>query len=125
MPGLTDASPMQLNAPAFGGAEQGTFRPALLVDRGAEDVTAYMEIYGTPPAGAGLAVQFEVAATPDGPALASARATILATRDADRRVATTAIPIRSLAAGDYAGRAIVTLNGKTIGRVWRTVRKTN
>jgi hypothetical protein len=31
---LNDASPMQLNIPAFGGAEQGTFRPALVVDRG-------------------------------------------------------------------------------------------
>jgi hypothetical protein len=71
-------------------------------------------------AGAALAVLFEIAATPTARVGLGARH-ILAT-GRHRRVATTRF--RSLArCGEYAGRAVATLDGKVIGQVWRTVRK--
>jgi VWFA-related protein len=121
---LTTAGPFQVNSPMFGTTEQGAFRPRLQTEAGATEVTAYMELYAAGPMERKvLSVTFEIASGHDAPALVSTRARVLGTKDADRWVASAVVPIAVLAAGDYSGRAVLTLDGKEIGRVFRTVRK--
>jgi VWFA-related protein len=124
MAGLTKADPVALGTLMLGAAEQGAFKPRLSAGPTTTSVTAYLELYGDPPIGTKLNVTLELAATPDGPALASAVATLLVARaEPDRRVATGEVPIALAPVGDSVIRAVVTLDGKVIGRVWRTLRK--
>jgi hypothetical protein len=68
------------------------------------------------------AVRLELAATPSGPAVASADAAIAATTTGDRRIArgTVAIPA-SAPAGPLILRAQILLDGKVVGTVTRVV----
>ena len=101
------------------GLSRGGFRPMLQFSN--EPVAmAYLELYGqtTNPA----AVSVELAMSEDGPALLTMPASVSKTNDELRQFATAAVPIGSLPAGDYAVRAIVTVDGKQ-ARVMRTLRK--
>jgi hypothetical protein len=69
-----------------------------------------------------LSAGLEVARTPDGPAIVSSRLAIERGED-DRLVATGAIPIGALPAGDYVVRGIVNIEGGASGKVMRTLRK--
>ena len=100
----------------------GAFAPRLLFVAGDEDVTGYFEIYGASVA-EGATVAWELAASPDGPALASADSTVSPTTDLDRFIAQGVLPIVSLAAGDYLVRASVRVNGVVVGRLSRALRK--
>jgi hypothetical protein len=83
---------------------------------------AYLELFELP-GNATAAVTFELAATINGPALASVPGALTPTATGDRRAATAQLPIGSLPAGDYAVRAIVNMAGQPAGRVVRTLRK--
>ena len=61
-------------------------------------------------------------ASPDGRSLTSGTPRVTAAA-ADRRMVTGAIPIAPLAPGDYVVRAIVSVDGRPVGRVTRTLRK--
>ena len=44
-------------------------------------------------------------------------------QDSDRRIAIGALPIAALPLGDYVVRAIVSIDGRPVGRITRTLRK--
>jgi hypothetical protein len=107
----------------LGWNEAGAFRPRLLFERGDASAVAYLEMYGGPPPGNAMGIVFEIAERPDGPALATSDAKLIASNTADRRVATGELALSALPAGDYVVRAIVSVNGQPVGRVSRTLRK--
>jgi hypothetical protein len=107
----------------LGWNEAGAFRPRLLYDAAAQEVTAYLELYGSPATGTPFGVTFEIAAGADAPALATAGAQLFASADPDRRVASGTLAIAALAPGDYVVRAIASANGSPVGRTMRTLRK--
>jgi len=82
----------------------------------------YFEIFGAPESGT-LSVAMELATTEDGPALIRVPGTVVATTDADRRRATGVVPVGRLEPGDYVMRAVVSLDGRPIGRLIRILRK--
>ena len=81
-----------------------------------------LEIYGVPKGGA-VTVELDVAQTAEGPPLATAQTTVApgdAKTCASRSAASAS---RRLAPGDYLMRAVVSLDGKPVGKVVRTLRK--
>jgi VWFA-related protein len=120
---LTDAAPFVLAPLMLGWNEAGAFRPRLLFDAASPSAVAYLEMYGGPPPGNAMGIVFEIAERPDGPAIATSDAKLMASSDADRRVATGELPLAALAPGDYVVRAIVSVNGAPVGRVSRTLRR--
>ena len=65
----------------------------------------------------------ELAATADGPALANHSVPLTAGPRDDIRIAFSGFAIDSMPPGDLVMRAIVSLDGKPVGRALRTVRK--
>jgi hypothetical protein len=120
---LIPAGTLNLGPLMFGGTANQAFLPILQPAADASAVMAYAEIYGRLAATDTLASRFEVASAMDGPPLASIEGTVRTTPDDIRRAALGTIDLASLKPGDYVVRAIVTLNGKEIGRVTRTLRK--
>ena len=120
---LTPAGTLALGPMMFGGIANQAFLPYLQFPAEADAVMAYAEIYGRPAATDMLASTFEIAATADGPPLASVAGSVRTTPNDDRRATLGTIDLTALSTGDYLVRAIVTLNGKEIGRVSRTLRK--
>ena len=120
---LVEAAPLKIGPLLLGDSANGRFGVQLQIAASAPTLTAYTEIYGDMPLKTPMAVAFEIAATADGDALITTRGSLLVTADADRRVATAVLPIDKLAAGDYIVRAVVSFDGKTVGRAVRTLRK--
>jgi VWFA-related protein len=106
------------SALVLGVSREGGFRPRLQF--GGEPVgIGYLEIYGE---AAPVSVRMEIAMSETGPAIVAVPAAVQATSDARRRIATAALPVGALPAGDFLVRAVVTANGQT-ARVERTLRK--
>jgi hypothetical protein len=80
---------------------------------------AYLELYGRSPS---PVVRLELAESEDGPALVSAPARLTETDDPERRIAVGALPLGGIFPGDYLVRAVVTNDGRPIGRAIRTLR---
>lgn len=116
------ADPLKLSALVLGTQQQGGgFAPRL--DFANESVAIGMvEIYGVPKGGA-VTVMLDVAPTADGAPLATAQTTITPGRTEDMRIAFGGFSVASLQPGDYLMRAVVSLDGKPVGRVVRTLRK--
>ena len=123
IPGNPPAGTIALGPLMFGGIANQAFLPLLQPPADTTAVMAYAEIYGRPAAGDTLASTFEVASAAEGPPLATVEGSVRTTPSDDRRAALGTIDLASLKPGDYLVRAIVTLNGKEIGRVTRTLRK--
>jgi len=70
-----------------------------------------------------VTARMEVAASADGPAIASVQPGGTGTSEPDRFILTAEIPIASLAPGDYVVRAVVSMAGQPEGRVTKTFRK--
>ena len=135
---LTEAKPLTLSAIALGTSSEGGFMPKLVFG-GDQAAVAYFEAYGKPPTPESVTVRLEVAAGPDERALSSAvprvvppaadrvpncepaRASLPECQE--RRMIVGAVPIASLPPGDYTIRAIVSIDGRPVGRVLRTLRK--
>jgi hypothetical protein len=82
-----------------------------------------LEIYGVPK-GANVTVNLEVLQNAEGSPIASADTSVSAPGGAeDMRIAFGGFSIASLDPGDYLMRATVNLDGKAVGRVSRTLRK--
>jgi hypothetical protein len=81
-----------------------------------------LEIYGVPKTGT-VTVSLDVASTPDGQALANAETTVRRGSADDARTALGGFAIDRLPPGDYLMRAIVSLDGKPVGKAVRTLRK--
>jgi len=110
------ASTLTLGAPT-----NGAFAPRLQF-RGESVALAYFEIYGVPSSAAVTAV-IELAATADGPASTSAPARVGNPGNDGRRIVVGQVPVAALRPGEYAVRAIISVDGKPAGRVTRTLRK--
>ena len=118
---LAPAGPLSLSSMMVGLSRGGGFSPRMVF--GTEPVAiAYLEIYG-PTNGAPLSMALELAASPNGPAKLSIPGAVAQTRSSERHLATAAIPIGGLPAGDYVVRAVVSMDGQASGRVVRTIRK--
>lgn len=132
---LTEAKPLSLSAIALGTSSEGGFTPKLVFG-GDQAAVAYFEMYGTPPSADSISVRLEVAASPDDRALSSAVPRVIApppdpraaagaapVAGPERRMVVGAVPIAALPPGDYVVRAIVSVDGRPVGRVSRTLRK--
>lgn len=120
---LTAAAPLRLSSLILGTTDPPPFMPRMLFGPSATQAVGLIEINGVAK-GAGVLVMLELAATPDGPALATSDTTIANGSVEDQRLAYGGFMITTLAPGDYAMRAIVSVNGQPAGRVVQTLRKT-
>jgi VWFA-related protein len=118
---LMAADPLTISAMVLGVSRGGSFLPKMFFE---SDPTAmgFLEIYGNPGSGA-LDVALELAPSEDGRAIVRVPASVNAGQDPGRRTANGVVPIGALSPGDYVVRAIVSLDGRPIGRVHRTLRK--
>jgi hypothetical protein len=116
------ADPLKLSALVLGTQQPGGgFAPRL--DFSTESVAIGMiEIYGVPKGGA-VTVDLDVAASADGASLATAQTTVSPGRSEDMRIAFGGFSVAVLPPGEYLMRAIVSLDGKPVGKVVRTLRK--
>jgi hypothetical protein len=118
---LTEAASLTTSGLALGVSRDGTFTPKMVFGSDQAAVT-YLEIYGRAPKSDSVTVRVEIAATPDSRAIVTAAGRVVPQPD-DRRIMIGAIPIAALAPADYVVRAIVSLDGRPVGRVFRTLRK--
>jgi VWFA-related protein len=118
---LESAGPLRLSAIALGVAGPN-FQPRLRF-AGEPSAVGYFEIYGNPPRASELTVRMEIAPTTDAPAIITSPASLQATEDEARRLAIAPLAIASLSPGDYLVRAIVNIDGRPAGTVYRTLRK--
>jgi hypothetical protein len=116
------ADPLKLSALVLGSQEQGSGFVPRLEFRAEPIAIGLLEIYGVPKGGT-VTVDLDVASSPDAAPLATAQTTVNPGSTEDMRVAFGGFSIASLAPGDYLMRAIVSLDGKPVGRVFRTLRK--
>ena len=117
------ADPLKLSTLVLGTQQQGGgFAPRLEFSH--EPVAiGLLEIYGVPKGGA-VAVDLDIVQTPEGAPLANAQTTVTTPGGTgDMRIAFGGFSIVSLSPGDYLMRAIVSLDGKPVGKVVRTLRK--
>jgi VWFA-related protein len=116
------ADPLKLSTLMLGTKQGNSFAPRL--EFSDEPVAIGMlEIYGVPKTG-NVTVDLDVVSTPEGTALATAQTSVNPSNTEDMRIAFGGFNIGSLAPGDYLMRAVVNLNGKPVGKVVRTLRKT-
>ena len=119
---VSRADPLRLSALVLGSQQQGGgFAPRLQFTT--EPIAiGLLEIYGVPKGGA-VTVDLDVVSSPGAAPLASAQTTVSPGKSDDMRVAFGGFSIADLAPGDYLMRATVSLDGKPVGRVVRTLRK--
>jgi VWFA-related protein len=116
------ADPLKLSGLLLGTQAQGAgFVPRM--DFKDESVAiGYLEIYGVPKGGK-VTVDLDVAQTPEGTSLATADTTVAPGKTEDTLRAFGGFGIAGLLPGDYLMRAVVSLDGKPVGKVVRTLRK--
>jgi VWFA-related protein len=103
------------------GLSRGGFVPRMLF--GSEPVAlGYFDLYGK--VDPGVTASAEIARGVDGPSLSAAiPAALRAVAGEERAIATVALPIGALPAGDYVVRVTVTIPGHPPARILRTLRK--
>jgi hypothetical protein len=117
---LVDAPPVKLSGMVLGVSDaSGAFSPRLQF-AGEPGAFSYLEIYDVPK-GATVKVAQELASTADGEALVSGETPIRPGATDDARVAYGGFAIDKLPPGDVVMRAIVTVDGKLVGRAVRTL----
>jgi hypothetical protein len=119
---IVDAGALKMSAMVLGVAPSGSFSPRLQFDAGDPQAIGYVEIYGVAK-DAKLGVTFELAQTDGGPAMATGPSQIASGPTEDARIAFGGFGIGPMEPGDLLMRAVVTLDGKRIGVVSRTLRK--
>jgi hypothetical protein len=104
----------------LGLSRNGAFQPRLQFTT--EPVAlAYLELYGGTP-GTRLSAIVEVAQNVESPALLTTPLALEASGEEGRYLATGAVAIGALPAGDFVVRAVVGVEGQPAGRVYRTLR---
>jgi hypothetical protein len=116
---LDSAGGFKLSTLVFGISRNNSFEPQMIFGN-EQAAVIYLELYGR---AREPVVRVELAESIEGPAVVSAPARITETADPDRRIAVAALPIASIFPGDYVVRALVTDDGKPLGRTTRTLRK--
>jgi hypothetical protein len=117
---LVEAAPVTLSAMVLGTMTDG-FTPKLVFGSD-QSAVGYFEAYGAVPTADSVTARVEIAAGPEERALAAAAARVI-TAEPDLRRIVGAVPIAALPPGDYVLRAIVSVDGRPVGRVMRTLRK--
>ena len=116
------ADPLKLSTLVLGTQKQGGgFAPRLEFSNEAVAI-GYLEVYGVPKGGA-VTVELDVATSANGAPIANAQTTVSPGRSDDMRIAFGGFSIATLEPGDYQMRAVVSLDGKPVGKVVRTLRK--
>jgi len=115
---LTPAGPLQLSDLIVGINDGTGFMPAMAATETARELSGFVEIYGAPPAGE-PGVRLEIAADLRAEPLRSNAMTVVPTDDPTRRLAEGWVPVGTLPSGEYLVRAIVSLDGREVGRVSR------
>jgi len=118
---ITRADPLRLSALVMGVQENGAFAPRLEFTNELAAI-GLLEIYGVPKTG-DVVVTLDVLPSETEAPLASAPTQITRTKTEDMLIAFGGFDIAGLPPGDYLMRATVTLDGKPVGRVMRTLRK--
>lgn len=118
---LSEAGNLKLSTLVLG-LSRGGFVPRLQFF---QEPTAmgYFEVYGALPDSEDVDVAFELASTPEGPAIVRVPAVLTPTQTPDLRRVSGVVPLESMPVGDYVVRGIVTIDGKQVGQVIRTLRK--
>lgn len=120
---LTTAGPLTATGLALGVTRNGELMPRLEFAGDAVAV-AYLEMSGRVPPQVPVSVTMEIGETLDGPPLGTIPARVVTSaRDPERFAVTAAIPINGLLPGDFIVRAVISVDGKPVGRVLRTLRK--
>lgn len=116
------ADPLKLSSLLLGTQAQGSgfLRRMEFKDEGV--AIAYLEVAGVPKGGK-VRVDLDVTQTPDGTSLATAETSIGPAKNEDSVRAIGGFNIDALPPGDYLIRAVVSLDGKPVGKVVRTLRK--
>ena len=104
------------------GVSRGGFMPRLQF-RTEPTAMGYFELYGAVSDPDALDVALELAPTPEGEAIFRIPAALTATRDPQVRRAAGVVPIGAVPPGDYVVRAVVLVDGKQVGQILRTLRK--
>ncbi|MCX6545241.1 MAG: hypothetical protein NTV05_12635 [Acidobacteria bacterium] len=112
---------VQMSALVFGIASGQAFAPRLIFESETGALGSF-EVYGVPNTSA-VTAAVEIAASASGPVVATAPARVGSPGSDGRRVALAAIPLGSLPPGDHLVRVVVSVDGKPVGRVVRTLRK--
>ena len=119
---LEDAGAIRLSTLLLGvSSSDGGFSPRLQFS-GDPGAFGYLEVYGVTK-GMNLAVTYELAEDPTGPALANTPVTLADGPADDVRIAYSGFAIDGMAPGDLVLRAIVTVDAKVVGQATRTLRK--
>jgi VWFA-related protein len=118
---IVRADPLTLSALALGVAQGGSFAPRLQFGSDPQAI-GYLEVYGVPKNGA-VSTTLELAENDSEGAIATATTTTAATTVEDVKIVFGGFAIEALPPGDYQVRAVVSLDGKPVGRVTRTLRK--
>ena len=118
---LPDAAPGKMSSLVLGVPKSGSFSPRLQFGPADGAVIGYLEVYGMP-ASAAVDVSYELAESLDAVAAATGKGTI--TKGSDRIIVTGGFNLSAAAPGDYVMRAVVSVDGKVVGRASRTIRKT-
>lgn len=119
---LVEAGPLTLSTLVIGAPVAGSFAPQLHFTAKDAAGAGYLEIYGVPK-GAQVGVTLEIAPSEDAPAMGAVPAQVVAGDTDDMRRAVGGFSIENLPAGDHVMRAIVSVDGKPVGRAVRTLRK--
>ncbi|MEI6667453.1 MAG: hypothetical protein WCP29_04790 [Acidobacteriota bacterium] len=114
-------APVQMSALVLGAPLGQAFAPRLLFETEASAL-GYFEVYGTPKT-ANVTATIDIAASASGPGFATAPAKVGAPGNDGRRVVLGEIPIAALRPGDHLVRVTISVDGKPVGRVVRTLRK--
>lgn len=115
------ADPLKMSALIIGTQTGTGFAPRLEFTNETVAI-GLVEVYNVPK-GSNVTVSLDVLQNAEGTPLASAETTVSPGKTEDARQAFGGFSIASLAPGDYQMRAIVSLDGKPVGRVSRTLRK--
>jgi VWFA-related protein len=116
---LGSAGGFKLSTIVLGVSRNNSFEPKMIFGQ-EEAAVAYLELYGR---AREPVIRLELAESMEGAPVVGVPARITETSDPDRRVAVAALPIGSVFPGDYVVRAVVTDDGKPLGRTTRTLRK--
>ena len=119
---LPEAGSVTTSALLVGVSGPNGFIPRMQFSASDQGAFGYLEIYQVPK-NAVLTVRLELAATADGPALAGDDVPLTPGPRDDVRIAFSGFAIDGMPPGDIVMRAIVSIDGKSVGRALRTLRK--
>ena len=118
---LTSVGPLKLSTLVLGVSRTG-FVPRLQFAT-EPAATGFFELYGAVADSSAVKVEFELATTSESEAFIRVPGVVTRTRQPDLHRAVGVLAVGALVPGDYVVRASVSIDGKSVGQVVRTLRK--